>query len=693
MTYRLSIFFIIGIALSLAFLNPSIASANNLKVHFIDVGQGDAIFIEKSDGGNILIDCGDSSDDAGEKVEAYLNLLKVDKIDTFILTHPHDDHYGGLFYLIEKKTIGEFLYGTKVTTTKYVSLEKKLSDHSIPIQHIGKGYTISFGSLGKMVALAAGPHEVRGIVTTTDIPDVDLLRRVNQGALDRYADLNECSIVMKLTYGKTSFLFTGDATSSVEKELLEENVNLKSTIYKVAHHGSRYSNSADFLAAVAPEYCVIQCGRDNQFGHPHKPALDRMEKVCKNILRTDQDGTIYAWADGSICTVFTTALTAEEHTEAIHDATSYETDGIPLIYSEDRGRPALVVDGNFNFEKFYVNEPSPLAFTLRPSDDTETNDSRKIYNISIYEGKSETGNLIGTLEQISANGNASIHCAVPWTPAKEGHNEFLVKVESDDKNIGTAVVPIEVKRRRLLIDTKHGNWFVLSGKTSSWISDLKKSGYRVTYPSKNEITSIDLAQADALLIVAPEEKFTEEELALLLSFSNQGKGILLTSGNRESSEEIVKTIADTLSVPFVFDNSLLATTDNLPDKDTSLANCSTELTDHHISVLFPEKLDNAPILFYSAKGIKGSSDQRKLVPLAVIDDKIVTATINGSPGTIVLSGGLSLTNKGYELPEKFANETGTFNLNLIHYISGRAQNIVGLKKQRSREENFQSLKY
>ena len=91
--------------------DPSISSANNLKVHFIDVGQGDAIFIEKPDGDNILIDCGDSSDDAGEKVEAYLDILKVEKIDTFILTHPHDDHYGGLFYLIGRMDIGKFLYG------------------------------------------------------------------------------------------------------------------------------------------------------------------------------------------------------------------------------------------------------------------------------------------------------------------------------------------------------------------------------------------------------------------------------------------------------------------------------------------------------------------------------------------------------------------------------------------------------
>lgn len=244
-----------------------------LKVSYIDVGQGDAIFMELPNGKSMLIDAGNPSD--GSIVVSYIKHEGVSKIDYLVATHPHSDHIGGLPQVISTFDIGS-IYMSKVSTTTKV-FENLLTSIE------NKGLKINTAKAGVNIL-----HE--GNLR------VDILAPVSAS----YSDLNNYSVVVKVVYGASSFLFMGDAEKLSENQITAD---VNADVLKVGHHGSEYSSGKSFIDAVSPEISVISVGAGNQYGHPYSGTLNTLLGAGSKVYRTDLDGTIVFVSDGTKITV------------------------------------------------------------------------------------------------------------------------------------------------------------------------------------------------------------------------------------------------------------------------------------------------------------------------------------------------------------------------------------------------------
>lgn len=240
-----------------------------LKIHFIDVGQGDAIFIELPDKRAVLIDGGETN--MSSRVINAINSANKNRLDFVIATHPHSDHIGGLSKVIETFEIGE-IYMPTIERKSYKTYQALMS----AIQKKGL----------KQKAAKAGVR----ILKANDLT-LDILAPVKSN----YADINDWSVILKLTYGSTSFLFMADATARAEKDITAD---VKADVLKVGFHGSRDSTSDDFLSRVAPKYAVISVGK-NPYGHPSSATINKLKNANIEVYRTDLDGTITFTSDGT----------------------------------------------------------------------------------------------------------------------------------------------------------------------------------------------------------------------------------------------------------------------------------------------------------------------------------------------------------------------------------------------------------
>ncbi|MDE4542312.1 ComEC/Rec2 family competence protein [Thermoanaerobacterium sp. R66] len=252
--------------------NSTVKSTDGLlKVYFIDVGQGDSIFIKTPDNKTMLIDAG--VPEMGKKVVDYIKSLGVTKIDILVGTHPHEDHIGGMDRVIESFEIGKFYMPRVTTNTKTFEYVLNAAKN--------KGLKIDVAKAG--VTLDLGPSVSAEMIAPNS---------------SKYDDLNEYSAVIKLAYKNTSFLFTGDAGAESEMEMIEKGYDLKSDVLKVGHHGSSTSTTASFLDDVSPKYAVISCGKGNDYGHPHSSTLKKLKARNIPVYRTDECGTIIALSNG-----------------------------------------------------------------------------------------------------------------------------------------------------------------------------------------------------------------------------------------------------------------------------------------------------------------------------------------------------------------------------------------------------------
>jgi competence protein ComEC len=241
-----------------------------LKVHFIDVGQGDAILVQTPAGQTMLVDAGEA--DYGDRVINYLVSQGVKELDIVVGAHPHTDHIGGMAAVINYFPV-KSIYMPKVSqnTETFRNLLNTIKS---------KGLKISTARAGVELLLNG--------VTCRFVAPLG----------DSYQDLNNYSGVIKLEYGTKSFLLTGDAETESESQMLSGGDNLSAAVLKVGHHGSDTSTGSKFLKAVSPQYAVIMVGKDNPYGHPHSRTLSRLVSGGVKVYRTDRNGTVVFTSDG-----------------------------------------------------------------------------------------------------------------------------------------------------------------------------------------------------------------------------------------------------------------------------------------------------------------------------------------------------------------------------------------------------------
>ena len=238
----------------------------NFSVSFIDVGQADSVLIRNGNY-NMLIDAGNNED--GEKLVNYFKSLGIEEFTYVFATHPHEDHIGGMDDIINNFKIDNYYMSNKLSTTKtFMDVLDALDGCNLKYTVPNKGDTLKLGDANIKVIYPG----------------------------DDKSNINDSSIVLKITYGKNSFLLTGDATSNVERKIYNEDI--KSDVLKVAHHGSSYSSTDVFLDRVKPYYAVISVGKNNIYNHPSNKTLEKLNKRNIKVYRTDLDGTIVFISDG-----------------------------------------------------------------------------------------------------------------------------------------------------------------------------------------------------------------------------------------------------------------------------------------------------------------------------------------------------------------------------------------------------------
>lgn len=240
-----------------------------MSVHFIDVGQGDCTLII-CDGEAMLIDAGNTY--MGTAVQLYLTKQNVDCLKYVIGTHPDSDHIGGLDVILYKFDCETVIMPDKGNdTAAYRDVIDVMTQ---------KGYVNTLPSVGDSYTLGSAAFTILS-------PSVE------------YEESNDNSVALLLKHGENTFLFTGDAEDAAEKDILNCGISVDADVYKAGHHGSETSSSAVFLDTVTPEYAVISCGQDNSYGHPHAETLNRLQSAGAKIFRTDVQGNIIVFSDGT----------------------------------------------------------------------------------------------------------------------------------------------------------------------------------------------------------------------------------------------------------------------------------------------------------------------------------------------------------------------------------------------------------
>ena len=250
-----------------------VSSLGTLKVSFVDIGQGDAEYIELPNGKNVLIDGGPTAGTGERSIAQFLSRKNVTKLDYVVLTHPHADHYNGLKYVFSRLPVANF-YDTQLDDSSPATINAvREQARNIP------GIRISYPAPGDSLDW---DRDVQ-VKVFNSCPEPSKTAR----------DPNSCSIVLKMTYQSVSMLFTGDMPAKVESNITDKyGAQLRAEILKVGHHGSSGSSSEKFLKAVQPKLAFIEVGAGNNYGHPRQDTLARLRAAGAGIYRTDLDGTL-----------------------------------------------------------------------------------------------------------------------------------------------------------------------------------------------------------------------------------------------------------------------------------------------------------------------------------------------------------------------------------------------------------------
>lgn len=263
-------------------INSTDTKIKDLTVEYIDIGQGDCSLIRLPDGRNMLIDGGTQA--TANQLTEHLKNLNITDIDILVATHPHEDHIGGLDNVINNFSIGEVFM-------------PQISKEDMPTTRIYEQFLEAVKAKGCSVTRAAAGT----VISNEEHLEICCL----SPASSNYGNLNNYSVVIKMTYYDITFLFMGDAETEIEKQIMKDYPDLGADVIKVGHHGSVTSSSAKFIKQISPAVAIISCGIDNRYGHPRPEILSRYQKSGADIYRTDKQGNITVKCNGRNYTVST----------------------------------------------------------------------------------------------------------------------------------------------------------------------------------------------------------------------------------------------------------------------------------------------------------------------------------------------------------------------------------------------------
>ena len=270
--WRILLIIFLLIVAGYVFYVDSIRTSEDLTFALVDVGQGDAIFIQSPTGTQVLIDAGPPRQILGR----LANLMPpFDRsLDAIIITHPDYDHIGGFSEVLRNYRVEMFIEpGSYNDSHTYKDLKEEVKNKGIEEILAQRGMVLDLGGGAELHIL---------------FPDRDVSSWVT----------NDASVVAMLHHGENTFMLTGDSTKQTEEIILSYGDELDSDVLKVGHHGSKTSTSEEFLKATKPEYALISAGKDNRYGHPAQEVVDRLENIGANILGTYEEGTIIFKSDG-----------------------------------------------------------------------------------------------------------------------------------------------------------------------------------------------------------------------------------------------------------------------------------------------------------------------------------------------------------------------------------------------------------
>lgn len=376
---------------------------SSLEVHFINVDQADAtLFI--CDGEAMLLDAGNNSD--GTKIQLYLNKQGVKSLKYLILTHPDSDHIGGADVIITKFPIENvFMSDYEKDTRTYEdvidALEYKRLKWSTP--KVGSTY-----SLGNAKFTILAPNK-------------------------KYQDPNEASISLILEHGENSFLFTGDAEYEAEKDIIGTKMNIDCDVLKAGHHGSKTSNSKEFLKKASPEFVVVSCGEENSYGHPHAEPMNQFRSMGTKLFRTDEQGTIVASSDGkelswnmSPTESWTPGEAKGSSTEASKKSSVNEKKSVTTKKEEEKKQQPAVIAAEappVPPAQAAAAEPQPTATETQPAQPQraaviETPPAQAAVSEAVTTPQSQGSFAVN-------NKNGKIHMVGECSATKEGHKSQM----------------------------------------------------------------------------------------------------------------------------------------------------------------------------------------------------------------------------------------------------------------------------
>ena len=324
-----------------------VGDEGELRVSFIDVGQGDSEFIELPNGETLLIDAG--TNETGADVVNYIESLGYSSIDYVVGTHPHEDHIGGLDDVIRTFDV-ESVYMPKVTadTKTFEDVLDAVAEKGLSINTAKAGVTLVDG----------------------DGLSVKMLAPV----LDEYDNTNDYSAVIRIVYDDTSFIFMGDAEQYAESLITGD---VSADVLKVGHHGSSTSTGEAFLQRVSPSYAVISCGFDNSYGHPHIETMEKLGSLGIPVLRTDEMGTVVAESDGTEINIKTLGKSSMGNTPQTETSDSSSSDD------------GLVTEGLDIADGYVLNTNSKKIHLLDCSAVDNMSESNKAYTDDYEQALSE----------------------------------------------------------------------------------------------------------------------------------------------------------------------------------------------------------------------------------------------------------------------------------------------------------------